>query len=257
VSEREEVSSVKDSLSPRLVVLDDPRSFGAEAYRVLRNNLHYANPDVPLRRVLVTSAAPGEGKSTTAANLAVAMAQSERSVLLVEGDLRRPSVHTIFRQPNSPGLSSYLVGDSLLAAVLLKSAVPNLSLVVSGPIPPNPAELLASRRMRDFLDTVSERFDFVILDSPPALATSEACALAPHVDGVLLVVDSGRTPEVAVRRTRERLEAVHGRILGAILNRFDAAAHGYSRRQYDTYDTYYTQSAQASAKRRSGEARSK
>ena len=238
---------------PRLVALDDPRSFGAEAYRVLRNNLHYANPDVPLLRILVTSAGPGEGKSTTAANLALTMAQGERSVLLVEADLRRPSVHTLFRQPGSPGLSSYLVGDALLAAVLLKSAVANLSLVVSGPIPPNPAELLASRRMHEFLDTVAERFDIVILDSPPVLATSDACAVAPHVDGVLLVVDSGQTPQVALRRAKERIEAVRGRIIGAVLNRFDAGAHGYSRRYYDTYDRYYTQTS----RRSTGEARPK
>jgi capsular exopolysaccharide synthesis family protein len=239
-------------------VLDDPRSFGAEAYRVLRNNLHYANPDVPLRRILVTSAGPGEGKSTTAANLAITMAQGERSVLLVEADLRRPSVHTLFRQPSSPGLSSYLVGDALLAAVVLKSTVANLSVVVSGPIPPNPAELLASRRMHEFLATVSERFDVVILDSPPALATSDACAVAPHVDGVLLVVDSGQTPVVALRRAKERIEAVRGRIVGAVLNRFDAGAHGYSRRHYDTYDKYYTQTSPGPAKARStGEARSK
>lgn len=243
--------------APRLVVLDEPRSFGAEAYRVLRNNLHYANPDMPVRRLLVTSAGPGEGKSTTAANLAVAMAQGDRSVLLVEADLRRPSVHMLFRQPSSPGLSSYLVGDALLAAVLLKSAVANLSVVVSGPIPPNPAELLGSRRMHEFLNTVSERFDIVILDSPPALATSDACALAPHVDGVLLVVDSGQTPQVALRRTRERLEAVHGRILGAVLNRFDAGAQGYSRRDYDTYDKYYTQSPPGPAKGGPREAPSK
>lgn len=249
---------MKGSSIPRLVVLDDPRSFGAEAYRVLRNNLHYATPDVPLRRLLVTSAGPGEGKSTTAANLAIAMAQGERSVLLVEGDLRRPSVHTLFRQASTPGLSSYLVGDALLAAVLLKTAVANLSVVVSGPIPPNPAELLASRRMHEFLDAVSERFDIVILDSPPALATSDACAIAPHVDGVLLVVDSGRTPHVALRRARERLEAVRGRIIGAVLNRFDAGAQGYSRRYYDTYDRYYTQTSSGPAKgASSGESRSK
>lgn len=249
---------MKGSSIPRLVMLDDPRSFGAEAYRVLRNNLHYANPDAPLRRVLVTSAGPGEGKSTTAANLAIALAQGERSVLLVEADLRRPSVHTLFRQPSSPGLSSYLVGDALLAAVLLKSAVANLSVVVSGPIPPNPAELLASRRMHEFLDTVSERFDIVIIDSTPALAASDACAVAPHVDGVLLVVDSGRTPEVALRRAKDRLEAVRGRIIGAVLNRFDAGAQGYSRRYYDSYDTYYTQTSHGPAKGRSaGEARSK
>ncbi len=239
---------MKGSSSSGLVVLDDPQSFGAEAYRVLRNNLHYANPDMPLRRVLVTSAGPGEGKSTTAANLAVAMAQGDRSVLLVEGDLRRPSVHTLFRQPASPGLSSYLVGDALLAAVLLKSAVANLSVVVSGPIPPNPAELLASRRMHDFLGTVSERFDLILIDSPPVLATSDACAVAHHVDGVLLVVDSGRTSDVALRRAKERIEGVRGRIIGAVLNRFDAAAHGYSRRHYDTYDAYYARGSLGSAK---------
>lgn len=249
---------MKASSPHRLVVLDDPRSFGAEAFRVLRNNLHYANPDVPLRRILVTSPGPGEGKSTTAANLAIAMAQAERATLLVEGDLRRPSVHALLRQPSSPGLSSYLVGDALLEAVLLKSAVANLWLTVSGPIPPNPAELLASRRMHEFLETVAERFDVVILDSPPVLATSDACALAPHVDGVLLVIHSGVTPEVALRRARERIEAVRGRLIGAVLNRFDAGAHGYSRRYYDTYDKYYTQAATGSPKARSeGETRSK
>lgn len=249
------MTPLKSSSSPSsLVTLNDPQSFAAEAFRVLRNNLHYANPDVPLRRILVTSAGPGEGKSTTAANLAISMAQGERSVLLVEADLRRPSVHSLFRQPTTPGLSSYLVGDSLLAAVLLKSAVPNLSLVVSGPTPPNPAELLGSRRMHEFLNTVAEKFDAVIIDSPPVLAASDACALAPHVDGVLLVVDSGQTPEVSLRRAKERLEAVRGRVVGAILNRFDAGANGYSKRYYDTYDGYYTQTSKG---RPSGEARSK
>lgn len=244
--------------NPSLVVLDDPRSFAAEAYRVLRNNLHYAKPDEPLRRILVTSAGPGEGKSTTAANLALALAQSDRSVLLVEADLRRPNVHTLFRQPSAPGLSSYLVGDALLEAVLLKSAVPNLSLVACGPIPPNPAELLASRRMQAFLVTVAERFDVVILDSPPVLATSDACALAPHVDGVLLIVDSGRTPQMLLTRAKERIEAVRGRVIGAVLNRFDAGANGYSRRYYNTYDKYYTQGPPEGATgRRAGEARSK
>lgn len=246
------------SSASSLVALNDPQSFAAEAYRVLRNNLHYANPDVPLRQILVTSAGPGEGKSTTAANLAISMAQSERSVLLVEADLRRPSIHTLFRQPSTPGISSYLVGDALLAAILLKSAVANLSVVVCGPTPPNPAELLGSRRMHEFLNTVAERFDVVILDSPPVLATSDACAIAPHVDGVLLVVDSGQTPQVALRRAKEHIEAVRGRIIGAVLNRFDASSHGYSRRYYDTYDRYYTQSSGRPANGRStGEVRSK
>lgn len=221
-------------------MLDDPRSFQAEAYRVLRTNLHYANPDAPLRRILITSAGPNEGKSTTVANLGVSLAQSERVVLLVDTDLRRPTLHTIFRQPHSPGLSSYLAGDALLDAIVQKTAIPNLSLVASGPMPPNPAELLASRRMRDFVSSVSERFDTIVFDSPPVLAVSDAGTLAAMVDGVLLVVGSGATPQAGLRRAKEQLLAVHGRIIGAVVNRFDATASGYSKRYYDTYDGYYT-----------------
>jgi protein-tyrosine kinase len=149
---------------PRLVVMEDPRSFPAEAYRVLRTNLHYANPDAPLRRVLVTSTAPGEGKSTTLANLGVTLAQTERSVLMLDADLRRPVMHEIFKVRPNPGLTSYLAGDSLLEAAISKTAVPNLSIIPSGPLPPNPAELLASRRMRELLETVSERYDITLVD---------------------------------------------------------------------------------------------
>jgi len=221
-------------------MLDDPRSYQAEAYRVLRTNLHYANPDAPLRRILITSAGPGEGKSTTVANLGVAMAQSERVVLLVDTDMRRPTLHSIFRQPNSPGLSSYLAGDAMLDAIIQKTAIPNLSIVASGPTPPNPAELIGSRRMRDFIGAVSERFDTILFDSPPVLAVSDAGTLASVVDGVLLVVGSGNVPQVALRRAKEQLLAVQGRIIGAVVNRFDPGRSGYSKRYYDTYDTYYT-----------------
>lgn len=224
----------------RLVVLDDPRSFAAEAYRVLRTNLHYANPDAPIRRLLVTSAGAGEGKSTTAANLAVCFAQADRAVLLVDADLRRPVINTLFRQPATPGLSSYLVGDALLDAVIQKTAVPNLSIVASGPPPPNPAELVGSRRMREFLDAVSERFDMVLLDSPPVLAVSDVGALVPMADGALLVVGSGMAARLALRRAKEAIQAVQGRIVGAVLNRFNASAQGYSRRYYDRYESYYT-----------------
>jgi capsular exopolysaccharide synthesis family protein len=151
-------------------------------------------------------------------------------------------LHTMFRQPNSPGLSSYLAGDALLDAVVQKTAIPNLSIVASGPMPPNPAELLASRRMRDFVGAVSERFDTIVFDSPPVLAVSDACTLAGVVDGVLLVVGSGTAPQAALRRAKEQLLAVRGRIIGAVVNRFrfDASANGYSKRYYDTYDGYYT-----------------
>ena len=232
--------AVKRGDMSRLVVLDDPRSFAAEAYRVLRTNLHYANPDAPIRRLLVTSAGAGEGKSTTAANLAVCFAQADRAVLLIDADLRRPVISTFFRQPAAPGLSSYLVGDALLDAVIQKTAVPNLSIIASGPTPPNPAELVGSRRMRELLDAASERFDMVLLDSPPVLAVSDVGALVPMADGALLVVGSGVTARVALRRAKEAIQAVQGRIVGAVLNRFDASAQGYSRRYYDRYESYYT-----------------
>jgi protein-tyrosine kinase len=233
-------SAVKRGEVSRLVVLDDSRSFAAEAYRVLRTNLHYANPDAPIRRLLVTSAGEGEGKSTTVANLAVCSAQADRAVLLIDTDLRRPVINTLFRQPATPGLSSYLAGDALLEAVIQKTAVPNLSIIASGPTPPNPAELVGSRRMRELLDAASERFDMILLDSPPLLAVSDAGALVPMVDGVLLVVGSGVTARLALRRAKEAIQAVQGRIVGAVLNRFDASAQGYSRHYYDRYENYYT-----------------
>ncbi len=226
---------MKHSSPPRLVVVDDPQSFTSEAYRVLRTNLHYANPDAPLRRILVTSTAPGEGKSTTLSNLGVALVQAERSVLLVDSDLRRPILHQIFNQRINPGLTSYLVGDALLQAVIVKTSIPNLSLVPSGRIPPNPAELLASRRMREFLDIAGERYDTILLDSPPVLAVADACSLASIVDGVLLVVGSGVVPQEVVRRAKEQVEAARGRVLGAVINRFDAKSDGYSRYYYRQY----------------------
>jgi capsular exopolysaccharide synthesis family protein len=222
--------------APRLIAADDPRSFPAEAYRVLRTNLHYANPDAPLRRILVTSTAPGEGKSTTLTNLGVTLAQAERSVLIVDADLRRPVVHNVFRQRMTPGLTSYLAGDSLLEAVLVKTAVANLSIVPSGPVPPNPAELLASKRMREFLEQVSERYDLVLLDSPPVLAVTDASALASLTDGVIFVVGSGKVPFAAVRRAKAQVEAAQGRILGVVINQFEAgASDGYSKAYYQRY----------------------
>jgi capsular exopolysaccharide synthesis family protein len=224
----------------RLVVLNDPQSFMTEAYRVLRTNLHYANPDAPLHRLLVTSAGEGEGKSTTVANLGVCFAQSDRAVLVVDADLRRPTLASVLGLPSSPGLSSYLGGDAMLDAVIHKTSVPNLSLLASGPTPPNPAELLGSRRMRELIEALGERFDMVLFDSPPILAVSDASVLAPAVDGVLLVVGSGTVPRVALRRAKQSIEAVQGRIVGAVLNRFDANGQGYPRRYYDRYDRYYT-----------------
>ena len=204
-----------DHVLPRLVVLDDPQSLAAEAYRVLR--VHYAMSGAKPRSVLITSADVGAGKSTVTANLGILLAQIDRSVLLVDADLRRPVLHTLLRVPGSPGLTSYLSHQATLEAVVTRTAVPKLALMPSGPIPPNPSDLLSSRRMRDLLRTLAEQYDVVLVDSPPVLAASDATTLAPIVDGVLLVVGSG-VPEMSLRRAKEQLKAVHGRILGAVVN---------------------------------------
>jgi capsular exopolysaccharide synthesis family protein len=197
------------------VVLDDPQSLAAEAYRVLR--VHYAMSGAKPRSVLITSADVGAGKSTVTANLGILLAQVDRSVLLVDADLRRPVLHTLLRVPGSPGLTSYLSHQATLEAVVTRTPVPKLALMPSGPIPPNPSDLLSSRRMRDLLRTLAEQYDVVLVDSPPVLAASDATTLAPIVDGVLLVVGSG-VPEMSLRRAKEQLKAVHGRILGAVVN---------------------------------------
>lgn len=230
---------MKRSGPPSVVVLDAPQSYPSEAYRVLRANLHYANPDAPLRTVLVTSASPGEGKTTTVANLGVCLAETERRVCLVDADLRQPALHAVFDRPKTPGLSTYLAGDALLEAVTSETRVPGLTVVTSGPSVPNPAVLLASRRMRQFLDDAAARFDLVLVDSTPVLAVSDVCGFAPLVDGVLMVVASGQEPLAVLRRAKDQLEAIQARVVAAVINRFDARANGYSRRYYSRYDRYY------------------
>ena len=215
-----------NDLSPRLVVLDDPQSLSAEAYRVLRMSLHYATSGTKPRSVLITSADMGAGKSTITANLGILLAQIDRSVLLVDADLRHPVLHTLLQVPGALGLSSYLSGRAALEAVVTRTSVPKLFLMPSGPIPPNPSDLLSSHRMRDLLKTVAEQYDLVLLDSPPVLAASDATTLAPVVDGILLVVGSG-VPELSLRRAKDQLEAVHGRILGAVVNQREVRHAGH------------------------------
>ena len=218
-----------NDLSPRLVVLDDPQSLSAEAYRVLRMSLHYATSGTKPRSVLITSADMGAGKSTITANLGILLAQIDRSVLLVDADLRHPVLHTLLQVPGALGLSSYLSGRAALEAVVTRTSVPKLFLMPSGPIPPNPSDLLSSHRMRDLLKTVAEQYDLVLLDSPPVLAASDATTLAPVVDGILLVVGSG-VPELSLRRAKDQLEAVHGRILGAVVNQREVRHAGHRAR---------------------------
>ena len=216
-----------------LVLVSDPRSAAAEAYRTLRVNIQFASPDHPLRTILATSAGPDDGKSTTLANLAIALAETGAPTLLVDCDLRRPSLHTLFGLPNEAGLTSLMLAGTAMPDAaglpLQATVVPNLRLLPSGPLPPNPAELLASRRMADLLLLLAEQATYVLFDTPPILAVADAAVLAPRVDGVLLVVRAGKTRRDLAVKARKMLDQVKANLVGAVLTdaTLEGAAYAY------------------------------
>lgn len=206
-----------------LITISNPRSPIAEAYRALRTNLEFSNLDKSLRALLVTSAGAEEGKSTTLANLAVTIAQSGKRVILVDADLRRPTQHQIFELKNNVGLTDMARDDALLAAPPLQdSGVPNLQILTSGQLPPNPAEILGSKRMSDILAALLERADLILFDAPPVLAVTDAVVLSAKMDGVLLVVSAGKTKRENAKKARAQLEKINARILGAVVNNVKA-----------------------------------
>ncbi|MEI8167609.1 MAG: CpsD/CapB family tyrosine-protein kinase [Chloroflexales bacterium] len=206
------------SLEANLITLRDPGSAAAEAYRTLRTNILFSSLDRPLHTLLVTSSSPDEGKSLTLANLAVTMAQAEQRVLVVDCDLRRPSLHTIFGLPNERGLTSALLETTDGPLPVQRSGVPGLIVMTSGPLPPRPADLLGSRRMGVLIEQMRAGVDIVLFDTPPVVAATDASALAPRVDGVLLVLQAGHTRRDRAREARQLLEQVKANIVGVVLN---------------------------------------
>lgn len=227
-------ASVSGDPAAELVAFSDARSGGAEAYRTLRTNLLFSAAVGALRRLVVTSPGPAEGKSTTAANLAIAFAQQGHRVLLLDCDLRRSRLHKILEVPQSPGLTNVLVADSSIADAVKPTRVDRLMVMPSGPLPPNPAELLGSARMRTLLDTLSESYDTIILDTPPLLAASDAAIISRLSDGALVVVRAGRTERSALESAIQQLVTVGARVLGTVLNDPDAEIPKYAR-----YYSYY------------------
>lgn len=202
----------------KLVSALDPKSPITEQYRTIRTNIQFASIDKELNTIMVTSAGPGDGKSTTAANLAVTFAQQGKSVLLVDADLRKPTAHYTFNLTNTVGLTSVLTKQITLDKAFVESSISDLSILPSGPIPPNPAELLSSVSMETFLKQAVEQFDHVIFDTPPVLAVTDAQILANKCDGVILVVSSGKTEVEEAAKAKEMLIASKGKLLGAVLN---------------------------------------
>ena len=199
-----------------LITLTNPRSPVSEAYRTLRTHLSFYSLDNPLRSLVVTSAAPEEGKSTTIANLAVTMAQSGRKTILVDCDLRRPSLHTLFNLENNAGFTNMML-DENAAAPLQKTEVENLWVLTSGPKPPNPADLLGSRQMDRVIETLAGQADLVLFDAPPVVAVTDAVVLGAKVDGVLLVVSAGKTRRDHAEKAKQILEKANVRIIGVTL----------------------------------------
>jgi len=214
-----------------------PRLAVSEAYRALRTALLLSSAE-ELKIVAVTSANSGEGKTATSSNLAVVMAQLGRRVLLVDGDMRKPRTHRIFRVPNRVGLVNFLTGTSTAQEIFFPTTVPNLFLTPSGPIPPNPSELLASEKMREFLTHIRADFDFVILDTPPVLAVTDSTLMGSLADGVVLCLRAGVVQREDAKLCRNRLDMADVRLLGAVLNRYRARQSRYGKQYSNYYQTY-------------------
>lgn len=236
-----DISRLKgDNSRERLVIFDSPFSPETEGYRLVRSNIQFAGVDKAVKSILITSSNPNEGKSTTAANLAIVMAQADLKTILVDADLRRPSMHQIFGVPNLGGLTELLRSRDLEINDQIRSTeVENLQLITSGPLPPNPSELLSSQRMAELLSRLEEMADVVILDSPPVLAVTDAIGLSNRVDGVVLVTQARRTRRGAAKQTVSRLNRVGANILGFVLNQVSSKTAGYSK-----YSQYYSHSTE-------------
>lgn len=210
----------------------NPRSPGAEAFRTLRTSLHYTADRESCRVMLVTSVGPGEGKTVTSCNLAVSMAQAGDRVLLIDADLRKPRVHRMFGVSNRQGLTNCLVDSVPVDEATRESEVPGLFLLTSGPIPPNPAELLDSKRMDAVLLSARDSYDRVIVDTVPAGPVADATILASKSDGVILVVVSGQTRIDQALEIKETLTRARGRILGVVINKVRFSHSDYQYRYY-------------------------
>lgn len=226
------------TLSAKLIAAVEPRHPVAEAYRSIRTNLRFSTIDSRLRTLVVTSSLAGEGKSVTAANLAIVMAQLGLSVVLVDADLRKPTQHKLFALNRQPGLSDALLADDTpLAHYLHEVDVPNLCLLPSGMTPPNPAELLSSQRMRHLLEALHAEADVIILDTPPLLVVTDAAVLASYVRDVVLVVNAKRTPRSSLARSVEALHKIDAHLCGVVVNELSRSARGYAY-----YGDYYANS---------------
>jgi capsular exopolysaccharide synthesis family protein len=214
----------------------------AEAFRAIRTNILFSSPDEGSRTLVVTSTGPGEGKTTVSCNLAIGFAMAGQRVLLIDADMRRPRVHEAFGHDEEPGLSNVLVGNAKASQAVRKTTVAGLWVLNAGRIPPNPAELVGSKRFKNFLQSLGEHFDWIVIDSPPVMAVTDAVITANNASGVVFVVGSEMTSRHVAKQAIEQLANSNARLIGAILNRVDLEKHSYYYSQYyrREYAAYYT-----------------
>lgn len=224
-----------------LITYDDPSGIVSEQFKTIRTNIQFSSVDKKLKSILFTSSAPSEGKSTVSNNVAVTWAKQGDKVVLIDADLRRPTLHKTFNVNNEVGLSNYLLGNANFTEIIKPTMVHNLYVITSGPVPPNPSELLGSMRTQDLLTRLSDSFDLLILDAPPANSVTDAQVLATKVDGVVLVVPQGIAEKAGVAHAKQALDTVHAHILGVVMNRVirDSSQGYYGGYNGGYYGGYY------------------
>jgi len=208
--------SINDS---SLIVSMNPKSPISEVYRILRTKIHFSSKDQELKTLMITSTQTGEGKTTTISNLAVTYAQEGKRVLLIDADMRRPSLHRVFSVPNHQGLSTLLTGQTSVQDSVQETIVSNLSLLPSGPIPANPAELMDSVVMRELLEQLKPEYDVILLDTPSVLSVSDSVIVSALCDGVVMIVASGKVRKDHLKKAKEQLDHVNARMVGIVINK--------------------------------------
>lgn len=205
-------------LERSLITISDPKSIVSEQFRTIRSNITFSAPREELKTILVTSSIPGEGKSTNVANLGVVFAQEGKKVLIVDADMRRPTLHHTFRLLNTEGLSSVLTSQQALQNVVQETAIVGLDVITSGPLPLNPSELLASKSMETLLKVLAQEYDLVLFDSPPLLPVTDAQILSFKCDGTILIIDRNKTKKADIMKAKAALTTSQAKILGTVLN---------------------------------------
>lgn len=217
----------KDKRSVDLIAQYNPKSPITEQYRLIRNNLHFSSVDKEIKSIVVTSPEPSDGKSTTAANLAIVLAQQGKQVLLVDADLRKPSVHYTFSVSNIDGLTNILTKEIDIGMAITKTTIANLDILTSGPIPPNPSELLGSKTMELVIEDLKEAYEYVVFDTPPLLVVTDSQVMASKSDGVVMVVASGKTKKEQALKAKELLEKANSQLLGVVVNGVESKKDNY------------------------------